>query len=78
MEWPSKSLDHILQLVEELRAGEETAATTAVEEAGRAEGLAVLLAVMDGLLEQARPLLAAPRGASAMSMLTAGVCNAFL
>lgn len=51
-EWPPS------QLVQDLREAEDSATNSAVAEAGRAEGLATLLGVIDGLMAHARPLLA--------------------
>lgn len=51
---------HLKQVVSELREAEDSAANSAIAEAGRAEGLATLLGVIDGLMSHARPLLAPP------------------
>lgn len=51
---------HLKQVVNELRDAEDAATNSAVAEAGRAEGLATLLGVIDGLMAHARPLLAPP------------------
>ena len=45
-------------MVEEGGAAEDLAASSAMQEAGRAEGLASVLGVIDGLIQHARPLTA--------------------